>query len=77
LVSHHHRAEVLSLEGSTEHSVLTPLTIPVSGLRSTHGIVLSFCYLSLVHPLPPAEVLLVNENLVHERVLAGGFGCQT
>jgi len=38
----HHRAGVLSLEGSIEHSILTPLTIPASGLRSTHGIVLSF-----------------------------------
>ena len=35
------------------HSVLTPLTITASGLRNTHGIVLSFCYLSeaLVHQL--------------------------
>jgi hypothetical protein len=41
----------LSLEGSTEHSVLMPLTLPASGLRSTHGIVLSFYHLSLVHPL--------------------------
>ena len=41
-----------SLDGSTEHSVLTPLTIPASGLPSTHGI-FSFCqcYLSLVHLL--------------------------
>ena len=47
-----HRAGVLSLDGSTEHSVLTPLTIPASGLRNTHGIAPSLCYLSLVHPLP-------------------------
>jgi len=47
-----HRAGVLSLDGSTEHSVLTPLTIPASGLRNTHAIVPSLCYLSLVHLLP-------------------------
>jgi hypothetical protein len=43
-----------ALDGPTEHSVLTPLTMPASGLWNTHGIAPSFCYLSLVHPLPPA-----------------------
>ena len=39
----HHRAGVLSLEGCPlVHSVLTPLTIPASGLRNTHRIILLF-----------------------------------
>jgi hypothetical protein len=44
-ISYYHRAGILALEGcSLVHSVLTPLTIiiPVSGLRNTHRIVLSF-----------------------------------
>ena len=41
----------------------------VVGIRQAEG--------HYLHRLAPAEVRLVNENLVHERVLAGGFGCQT
>jgi hypothetical protein len=55
-----HRAGVLSLDWSTEHSVLTLLTMlgPDSGLRNTHRIAPSLCYLSWVH----IRTLLRNAN---------------